>query len=246
MDRTRLIVTFVALAALGGCLAAPGPGGDGATPTDSMDPSDAPATGTSVGTPASSPATGTPDSPSPTDTPTPDPPSASPTASEPTTGNTIDYSELPPASQAAFDDALDGQISFVPDSPYVEGDHTTEAAGPFRDHAFVRTDGQHYRIDIAMDGRLYASYSIYADRASPGENASVTAYANLSAEVRDEVRWAVENGSYDVPTGKWDSLPTELGNTSYVRYDGETYRTSYAVGDYWAERMTVERVASPE
>ncbi|QLH83112.1 hypothetical protein [Halosimplex pelagicum] len=242
MERTRLIVALVALAALGGCLAAPGPG-DGATPTDSMDPSDTPATATPTDTPTDEPATGTPDSTPATDTPTAAPPSGSPTpTATPADGNTVDYSELSPASQAAFDDALDGEISFVPDSPYVEGTHTVEAAGPFRDHAFVRKDGQRYRIDIAMDGRLYASYAIYADRASPGENATVTAHANLSAEVRDEVRWAVENGSYGVPMGKWDSLPTELGDTTYVRYDGETYRMSYAVGDYWAETMTVEPV----
>jgi hypothetical protein len=243
MKRIGLITALVALAAVGGCLAAPGPG-DGATPTDPLDPTDTP-TGTPTATPTDSPATGTPGSTPSTDAPTEAPPSVSPTPNEPTDGNTVDYSELPSGSQAAFDDALDRRISFVPDSPYVEGNHTTEAAGPFRDHAFVRKDDQRYRIDIAMDGRLYASYSIYADRASPGENASVTAYATLSAEVRDEVRWAVENGSHDVPTGKWDSLPTELGDTTYVRYDDETYRTSYAVGDYWAETMTVEPVDSP-
>ncbi|QLH78082.1 hypothetical protein HZS55_12560 [Halosimplex rubrum] len=243
MERTRLLAALVALVAFGGCLAAPGPG-DGATPSDSTDPSDTPATGTPTDAPTDSPTTGTPGSTPTTDTPTEAPPSVSPTPSEPTEGNTVDYSDLASDSQAAFDDALDGRISFVPDSPYVEGTHTVEAAGPFRDHAFVRKGGQHYRIDIAMDGRLYASYAIYADRASPGENASVTAYANLSAEVRDEVRWAVENGSHGVPTGKWDSLPTELGDTTYVRYDGETYRMSYAVGDYWAETMTVERVES--
>ncbi|QPV63359.1 hypothetical protein I7X12_01610 [Halosimplex litoreum] len=231
MDRIGLITALVALAAVGGCLAAPGPGGDGATPTASATP-----TATPTGTPDSSPSTAT---------PTAAPPNASPTPNPtPTDGNTVDYAELPPDSQAAFDDALDGQISFVPDSPYVEGNHTTEAAGPFRDHAFVRKDGQRYRIAVAMDGPLYASYSIYADPASPGENASVTAYANLSADVREEVRWAVENGSHDVPTGKWDSLPQELGDTTYVRYDDATYRMSYAVGDYWAERMTVEPVDS--
>jgi hypothetical protein len=243
MERIGLITALVALAAVGGCLAAPGPG-DGATPTASVTPTDSP-TGTPTATPADSPATGTPDSTPATDSPTEAPPSGSPTpTTTPTEGNTVDYSALPSDSQAAFDDALDGQISFVPDSPYVEGNHTTEAAGPFRDHAFVRKDGQRYRIAIAMNGPLYASYSIYADSASPGENASVTAYANLSTEVDDEVRWAIQNGSHDVPTGKWNSLPQELGNASYVSYDGETYRMSYAVGDYWAEIMTVEPVDS--
>lgn len=223
MERTRLVAALVALTAVGGCLAAPGPG-DGARPTDSS-PTERPGSTPSTGTPTATPPSGSP----------------TPTAT-PADGNTVDYSKLPADSQAAFDDALDGEISFVPDSPYVEGDHTVEAAGPFRDHAFVRKDGQLYRVDTAMDGPLYASYSIYADPESPGENASVTAYATLSAAVRDEVRWAVENGSHDIPAGKWDSLPVELGHTAYVRYDGETYRMSYAVGDYWAERMTVERV----
>jgi hypothetical protein len=171
-------------------------------------------------------------------------PSVSPTPSEPTNANTINYSTLPPASQAAFDDALDSEISFVPDSPYVDGNHTIEAAGPFRGHAFVPKGGHLYRIDMAMDGRLYASYSIYAEQISPEGNTTATACGNLSTEVRDEVRWAVENGSYGVPMGKWDSLPGELQETSHVRYDGETYRLSYAVGDYWAETLTVERVES--
>jgi len=233
MERTRLLAALVALAALGGCLAAPGPTGDGATPTDT--PTDTPAI-TSTGTPESTFST---------DTPTPAPPSASPTPSPtPTDGNTVDYSALPPASQAAFDDALDGEISFVPDSPYVEGNHTVEAARPFRDSAFVRTDGGLYRIETAADGRLYASYSIYADRLDAEENVSVTPYATLSTRVRDEVRWAIENGSHDVPTGKWDSLPEELGEASVVRYDGELYEMSYAVGDYWPETMTVEPVES--
>lgn len=244
MERTRLIAALVALAAVGGCLAAPGPG-DGATPTGSVGPTDAPATDTPTETPTDSSATGTADSIPTTATPTEAPPNGSPTPSvTPADGNTVDYSELPPASRAAFDDALDGRISFVPDSPHVEGNHTAEAAKPFGDPDFVRKDGRLYRIDAAMDGQLYASYSIYADRDSPGENASVTAYANLSAEVSDEVRWAVENGSHDVPTGKWDSLPQELGDTTYVRYDNETYRMSYAVGDYWAVTMTVDPVDS--
>ncbi|ELZ23205.1 hypothetical protein C475_16189, partial [Halosimplex carlsbadense 2-9-1] len=179
------------------------------------------------------------------DTPTATPPNGSPTpTATPADGNTVDYSELPPASQAAFDDALDGRISFVPDSPYVEGTHTAEAANPFGDPDFVRKDGRLYRIETAMDGQLYASYSIYADRLDSAGNVSATAYGDLSSEVRDEVRWAVENGSHDVPMGKWHSLPTELGNASHVRYDGETYEMSYAVGDYWAVTMTVEPVES--
>ncbi|WP_436932188.1 hypothetical protein [Halosimplex halobium] len=242
MERTRLLAVLIALVAAGGCLAAPGPG-EGATPTDSVDPTDTPAE-TPTATLADSSPGETPDSPASTETPTPAPPSASATPSEPTDGNTVDYAALAPASQAAFDDALDGEVSFVPDSPYVEGNHTIEAAGPFRGHAFVRKDDRLYRVDTATDGRLYASYGIYADPASPDENATVTAYGNLSASVRDEVRWAVENGSYGVPMGKWDSLPGELQETSRVRYDGETYRLSYAVGDYWAETLRVERVES--
>ncbi|WP_135363798.1 hypothetical protein [Halosimplex halophilum] len=242
MERTRLLAALVALVAVGGCLGVPGPG-DGATPTDSTEPTDTPAE-TPTETPADSPPGGTPESTPSTETPTPAPPSASPTPSEPTDGNTVDYAALPPASQAAFDDALDGEISFVPDSPYVEGNHTVEAARPFRDHAFVRTDDRLYRVDVAADGELYASYSIYADRLEVGENATVTAYGNLSESVRDEVRWAVENGSHHVPMGKWYSLPEELQDTSFVRYDGETYRMSYAVGDYWAETLRVERVES--
>lgn len=216
----RRLLCVLAVVALAGCLT--GPAG---TPTDVTDrsPTDAPSLT---------------DSPTPTVSPTP----ATGTESTPTDANTVDYAALSSESQAAFDAAIDGEARFLPDSEYVESEYRDpDALDPFRDHEFVSRNGTTYDLS-SHQGDLYASYTIYADPASPGENASVVAYENLSANVSTEVRRAVENGSYHAPLGKWDSLPEELGNASYVRYEGETYETSYAVGDYWVEVLTAEPV----
>lgn len=219
MRGLRPLCFLLALALLGGCLAAPGPAGG---------PETEPA-GTPTVTPGDS-ATASPGE-------MPLPASATPGGSD---GSVVDYADLPSESRAAFDDALDGTVSFVPDSQYVDGDHTVDAAKPFYDHEYVRKNGTQYPIDVSMDGKLYASYGIDSEPVDGDEVGSAVDVSNLSGEVRDEVRWAVENGSHSVPAGKWDSLPAELSDTEYVRYEGETYKLSYMVGDYWAIRLTVE------
>ena len=83
---------------------------------------------------------------------------------------------------------------------------------------------------------------IYADLAEPGPNETVRALSDLPENVRTETRWAIENGSHTVPFGKWDSLPESLQETEYVRYENETYGTSYAVGDFWAYELRLTPV----
>ncbi|MFC7139131.1 hypothetical protein ACFQMA_04670 [Halosimplex aquaticum] len=222
MRGLRPLSLLLALAVLGGCLAAPGPAGETTTtPTDA-------ATQTPTSTEQSTVPPG--------ETPLP----GSPTPDESNAGKTIDYADLPAESRAAFDDAFDHRVSFVPDSPYVEGEHTVDAASPFHDYEYVRKNGTRYPIDLSMDGELYASYGIDSERVDGDVNGTVVPVSNVSTEVRDEVRWAVENGTHHVPAGKWDSLPGELGGLEHVCYEGETYSLSYIVGDYWALRLTVE------
>lgn len=219
----RPLSLLLTLAVLGGCLAAPGPAGETTTA-----PGDATRTPTQTPTDRGTVPL--------RETPLP----GSPTPDESTGDSVVEYAELPAESRAAFDDALDETVSFAPDSPYVDGEHTVDAASPFHDYEYVRKNGTRYPIDLSMDGELYASYGIDSEPVDADPNETVVTVSNLSTEVRDEVRWAVENGSHGVPAGKWDSLPRALGDLEYVRYEGETYRLSYLVGDYWALRLTVE------
>ena len=190
-------------------------------------------------------------------TPAPDP-SATPTATQtpteqPTTRpsptatadpeTVVAYSELKSQQQDAFRAAIDGEVSFVPNTSYVNdsADYAFDHVDPFREHDYVRYDGDRYRISTHA-GELYASYQIWASVGTPGANATVVALEDLPDSVREEVRTAVTEGEYSAPLGKWDSLPEPLQNAYYVRYDGETYEMNYAVGDAWARVMTVEKV----
>lgn len=242
--RPTTAVTLAALAVLaaGGCLAPGGPVGTDhpveETPVDDT-PTVSP-TSTHSPTPTHSPTTTA----TPTPTPTPRPGTDGPPAGTPGESDVVDYADLDADERAAFDAAMDGGVTFVPDSPYVDGEHHAEDAGAFRRHDYVRKDGTYYRLSMST-GELYASYGIRTDDGTPSGDDTVVALGNLSDDVRDEVRWAVENGSHGVPAGKWHSLPEELGDVDYVRYEGETYGLTYVVGDYWAETLTAERDPAP-
>ncbi|WP_225334614.1 hypothetical protein [Halomicrobium urmianum] len=167
------------------------------------------------------------------------PPPGSPDAD----GSAVAYESLTDEQQAAVREAVNGSVRFVPDSPYVNDSagYSNAIIDPFRGHDYVRYDGTDYEIRISS-GRLYASYGIHAERGSPGENDTVVPVEDLPESVREEVREAVETGDYHAPMGRWDSLPEPLGETRYVRYDDETYRLIYAVGDYWAPVMELREV----
>ena len=134
-------------------------------------------------------------------------------------------------------------MSFVPNTSYVNDSagYAFDHVDPFREHDYVRYDGDRYRITTHA-GKLYASYQIRASVGTPGEDAAVVALEDLPADVREEVRTAVTEGDYYAPLGKWDTLPESLQDTDYVRYDGESYEMNYVVGDAPAVVLTVERV----
>jgi hypothetical protein len=217
-------------------------------------------TGGPVGTqPAPATATATPEQPStPTDTPTPTatPPPTPPatttpaTPGPPTAKNTVDYAELSPTQKRAFDRAVDGEAQFVDDSalesPYVGDEYfARDAADPFESYDYVRKNGTHYRVSYEESvGDGLATYGIRATERRPPDDANVVALENLSTEVREPVRWAVENGSHGVPAGKWSSLPQAFDRFEYVRVSGDTYRISVVYGDLIADALHVERVES--
>lgn len=168
------------------------------------------------------------------------------TSPPPSEANTVAYEALSATQQRAFDRALEGQVQFVDesalDSPYVGDEYyATDVADPFRAYAYVRKNGSLYRLSYREGGgEALASYGIEATREEPSADESVVALENLSTKVREPVRWAVENGSYGVPAGKWYSLPQEFDRFDYVRYEGETYRISIMYGDLFADRLHVE------
>lgn len=176
----------------------------------------------------------------PTDTTTPE--SAATTPTDATAANTVAYDDLSAEARSAFAAAADGTARFVPDSPYVEGDaYDADAADVFADHAYVVRDGTYYAVSLEPDGYV-ASYHIQTEPATVGQNDSAVAVEDLSPDVRDEVRSAVENGSHAVPPGKWSSQPPALEDHEYVRYEGETYRLMAIHGDHPTYELTVRRV----
>lgn len=174
---------------------------------------------------------------------------ASPTDDAPadaTPDNTVNYTALSAAEKRAFDAARRGGIAFAPEyireSPYVNRTYyPSETKDALRTHRYVRKDGSYVRLSWSR-GRLIATYSVRATERRPPENAAVVAVGDLSPRAREAVRKAIENGSYDTPPGKWQSLPAGLEGVEYVR-DGETpYKLSIAVGDFWPDRMRAEPV----
>lgn len=212
-----LLLAVVALLATAGCIGSGGPVTDGEPSTASASPTQTPES-----TPSSTPS------------PTPPPTSAA-------GDDTIRYEELNADQRAAFDAAREGEVTFAPDSPHVEARFHAQDVGPFYEYDYVRWNGTDYRISLTS-GRLYAQYGIEATRTDGTEGLTVVALENLTADVRDEVRAAVEDGSHTVPYGKWDSLPEELQTVDAVREGDEVYALTYVVGDYWADVLTVEPV----
>lgn len=183
---------------------------------------------------------------SPIDDPsTTSPPTTSPAPPANANGqNTVNYSELNAHQQAAFEAALRGEeVTFVPNTSYVDDSegYWYDQIDPFEDNEYVRYQGQYYRPEFTS-GPLYAQYLIEATRGAADENDTVRAFSELPEPIKDEVRQAITEGEYSAPLGKWDSLPEPLSDTEYIRYQNETYRMGYVVGDTWAPVLSVEEM----
>lgn len=169
--------------------------------------------------------------------------STTPTPSPVDSSRVLSYTALTDEQQSAVRTAIDGEATFVPNSSYIDDSAGYVAEDtPFRLHDYVRYDGSLYRIHL-RSGKAYAAYGIQASAASPGENGTILAFENLPAEVKDEVRTAITEGSYGAPWGKWGSLPDPLGDgeTQYVRYENQTYEMAYVTGDARAAVLRLER-----
>lgn len=122
-------------------------------------------------TPNQSTATTAPTTTLPETTPATDRPSTRLRASD-----TVDYAELSPVEQRAFDRAVQGEAVFVPASaaasdPFEDSHFAQPVAGVFRVNDYVRKDGVLYRLDYGETaGPLIASYSIRATESQPTGN----------------------------------------------------------------------------
>ncbi len=177
-------------------------------------------------------------------TTTSSPSNATPTGA--TLSNTVNYTALSDTEQQAFDAAQQRGTGFAPDSvresPYVNQTYfPTDAKEVFQNHEYVQKNGSYYQLSWDA-GPTLATYEIQVTEQQPSENASVVALENISLEVREPVQKAIENGSYDTPFGKWDSLPESLSNTDFVRANGTYYKLDVIAGDFWADEMRVEPV----
>ena len=205
-----------------------------------------PASATATAT-ATSDQTATPTA-TPTPPPTPPATTTPTTPGSPTTSNTVDYTELSTTQRRAFDRGLYGGAQFVDESvlesPYVGDEYfPRDVANPFERHDYVRKNDTHYRVSYEESGgQGLATYGIRATERQPPDSASVVAVENLSTRIREPVRWAVENGSYGVPAGKWYSLPQEFDRFEYVRISDDSYRISVVYGDLIADALHVDRV----
>jgi len=177
-------------------------------------------------------------------TTTSSPSNATPTAATPS--NTVNYTALSETEQQAFDAAQQRATGFAPDavreSPYVNRTYfPTDAKEVFQEHEYLQKNGSYHQLSWDV-GPTLATYEIQVTDHQPSENASVVVLENLSSEVREPVQKAIENGSYDTPFGKWDSLPENLSTADFVRANGTHYKLDVIAGDFWADEMRAEPV----
>jgi hypothetical protein len=233
MHRDLAALSLALVLVLSGCSTGPaGPttaGADTVTPTPSPDETP---TGTTTVTAASPPE---PD-PVPTASTESDIAAGTPLSDTATPG-AVRYTDLSPRARDAFDAARTGTVVFGPRTRYLDGVDFGWAVrdafeAPGGDTRYVVRNGTRYAAVLAV-GSGVAQYGIEAERVDDDAVESpVMEHQNLPANVSDEVRWAVENGSYTTVWGKWHSLPRPLElERQYVRYEGAVYELSYVAAD---------------
>lgn len=164
---------------------------------------------------------------------------------DPSPSNTVNYTALSPAEQRAFNVAQGGEIGFAPaavrESPYVNQSYVPpEFKAVFENHKYVLKNGSYYQLSWEI-GPIIAAYDIQATEQTPPAKASIVPRDELSHQVREPIRRAIENGTHETPFGKWDSLPESLDGIDYVR-DGETYyKIDILVGDVWVSKMSANQ-----
>lgn len=173
-------------------------------------------------------------------------PTTTSSPSNATPSNTVNYTALSDTEQQAFDAAQQRATGFAPDSVRESSSvnqtyFPTDTKEVFQNHEYVQKNGSYYQLSWDA-GPTLATYDIQVTEHQPSENASVVALENLSSEVREPVQKAIENGSYDTPFGKWDSLPESLSNADLVRANGTHYKLDIIAGDFWADEMRAEPV----
>jgi anti-sigma28 factor (negative regulator of flagellin synthesis) len=161
--------------------------------------------------------------------------------------DSVDYAELSPVERRAFDRAVQGEAVFVPGS-VATSDSLDDSyfsqlvAGVFRVNDYVRKDGVLYRLNYEeTGGPLVASYTFQATESQPTGNETAVDFEAIPSRAKEPVRSAIENGSYEVPAGKWSAAPEGLRDR-HVRYNGSVYRINIAVGDEFSDVLRAEKI----
>lgn len=152
-----------------------------------------------------------------------------------------EFTELNDAERQAFLQSIESEVSFVPESPFVDDGFDYNVSTVFEDHDYVNYDGGYYSTTIEQGETIYSSYGLEARETEREENDTVVTLADLPTDVRSEVHEAITNGSTEVPAGKWSGALTSLLDADVVKSEGQHYSIGVAVGDYWAEVMTAEK-----
>lgn len=167
---------------------------------------------------------------------------ATPTASPPpgtTPENTIAFANLSATERAAFRDAIDGEVVFTPNASYPDYSRPTHeyaARYAFEYHRYVRYEGRYYRIELEDRGPGPMAHTIEMGEVDPAPNDTAITFEDVPANLREEVRTAVESGSYRSPAGRWGGVPGVFARLSaddrHLRYENGTYTvTSITTSD---------------
>lgn len=152
--------------------------------------------------------------------------------------NTVAFEDLTEEEQAAFLDARDSEVSFGPSScPDV---YARPYAYTFRNHEYVRYEGQYYSIAINQShGRLWQSRTYQLRPGTPQAGSTVITFENLSASVKEKVRAAIANEYRSPYCG---DPPAVFYDADYIRDGNTTYEVKHVrVSDVGEWRMTVSK-----
>lgn len=166
-----------------------------------------------------------------TQTPTPTVPEA----------EVIDYAELSPEQQEAFDHARNETVIFsssLPENAQEDADFGIEASLPFRAHESVRKNGSLY--DLQLDGPTrIGGTRVEVQPAEPAENDTAIGLANRTGDGYRLIERAIEGDG--VAEGIRVPQPDAVSTGDTVEYQGTSYEiTHLSLRDYAYFEMDVE------
>ncbi|MFB6235193.1 MAG: hypothetical protein ABEH81_13900 [Halopenitus sp.] len=99
-----------------------------------------------------------------------------------------------------------------------------------------------YSIPKTDAGRYIAEYTLYSSSTKKTEvdNAELVTYTDLSEEAKNAFKQSLNEGQYTV---RGETLPGNLDEARFVKYDGEYYELRVAVADIRVWTISVTKVS---